>query len=143
MSRPEYNESPKTLSGGRTGQGVRDVILNLVKTKRKFRQYFIFLPLSILFLSLTAYIFFKLSPDYKFTISNFQIPVLPLFFASLFSFTFSLTAFLLRNRFQGTLFASFVVFYLFLRYLELTNLLFAGLMLALFLTVELFVYKKR
>ena len=114
-----------------------------MKTKRKFRQYFIFLPFSILFLALTAYIIFKLPPDYKFVVSNIRMPILPFFFVSLFAFIFSLVSFIFRNKQQGLIFASLIIFYLFLRYFELTNLLFLGLVLALFVTVELFLYKQK
>jgi len=114
-----------------------------MKNKRKFRQYFIFLPLSVLFLASTAYLFFKVSPDYRFAFLNIRIPILPFFFVSLFAFIFSLLAFVSRSKLQGLIFSSLIVFYLFLRYLELTSPLFLGLVLALFVTIELFLYKQK
>ena len=125
------------------GQGAIECYTEFMKNKRKFRRYFIFLPLSLLFLASTAYIFLKLPPDYKFAIANLRISILPFFFASLFALVFSLFTFVFRSRLQGLIFSSLIIFYMFLRFVELTSLLFLGLIIALFITIELFIYKKR
>ncbi|MEK9176532.1 MAG: hypothetical protein AAB520_03750 [Patescibacteria group bacterium] len=119
------------------------------KTRRKVRPIarkrhnYVYLLLSILLAISTAYLFINFSPDYKFTISNFGIPVLPLFFASLISFTFTSLTFFFIQKTQGIIISTLILFYLILRLLGLTHWIFAIMFLSLFITAELFVLKKK
>ncbi len=107
------------------------------------RHNFIYLLLAILLGILTVYLFLNFPPNYKFPISNFGIPVLPIFLATLTAFIFSLLTFIFIQKTQGIIISLLLLLYLILRLLGLTHWLFALLFLALFITVELFILKKK
>lgn len=109
---------------------------------RKRRNY-IFLLLTILFGTLTFYLFYNLFPTYKFTVSNIQIPILPVFLFSLTGFIFSITTFLAKSRLQGIIFSVFITGYLIMRTQGLTHWIFLIIVIALFVTTELFIFKKK
>ena len=116
---------------------------NKLKPIARKRRNYIYLLFSILFAISTGYIFFNFPPDYKFYISNFGIPVLPIFFISFATFIFSLITFIFKSRLQGLIFALFLIFCLILRLTVLKHWLFLALILALFATTELFIHKKK
>jgi hypothetical protein len=94
------------------------------------------------FLGLMATIFF-FSPDTNLSLSNYKIPLLPLFFLLLFSFFFSLGSFLFKSKIHGLLLGLFVISYLLFRLNNLTHPFFFILLAGLFLTLELlFTYRK-
>ncbi|KKQ34316.1 MAG: hypothetical protein US51_C0043G0004 [Microgenomates group bacterium GW2011_GWA2_37_6] len=119
------------------------------KTRRKVRPIarkrhnFVYLLLAILFAILTGYIFLNFPPDYKFEIANIEIPILPIFLVSLTGFIFSACTFIFIQKLQGFIISSFILFYLVLRLIDLIHWIFAVMFLALFITVELFVLKKK
>lgn len=125
---------------------------NLLKSQRELpkprpiarkRHNYIYLLLSILFGILTVYIFYNFPPGYKFPISEIEIPVLPIFFISLAGFIFSLLTFIFIQKTQGLIVSFFVILYLIIRIMGLTHWIFALLVVALFITSELFILKKR
>ena len=116
---------------------------NKLKPIARKRRNYIYLLFSILFAISTGYIFFNFPPGYKFPVSNFEIPILPIFFVSLGAFIFSFFTFIFKRKLQGLIFVLFVISYLALRLTGLTHWLFLFLILALFATIELFIYKKK
>ncbi|MBI4098125.1 MAG: hypothetical protein HY426_03720 [Candidatus Levybacteria bacterium] len=121
----------------------------MIKTRRKIRPIarkrynFLYLLFAILFAISTGYIFVNFSPNHKFELSNFEIPILPIFLTSLSVFVFSFITFLLKRKLQGIIVFSFILFYLVIRLIGLTHWLFGVLIIALFITVELFILKKK
>lgn len=119
------------------------------KTRRKIRPIarkrhnFIYLLLAILFAISTGYITVNFPPDHMFEIANIKLSIFPFFFISLSVFVFSLTIFLFKRKSQGTIIASFILAYLIIRLIGLTHWLFAVLIFSLFITLELFILKKK
>jgi hypothetical protein len=72
-----------------------------------------------------------------------HIPPLSLFFLLFAIFLFSLGSYIFKNKIHGILIAIFVVTYFIFRLNRLTNLFFLLLLLALFVTLELFVSNKK
>ena len=119
------------------------------KTRRKVRPIarkrhnFVYLLLAILLTILTVYLFINFPPDYKLPISNFQLPILPIFLASLTGFIFSILTFIFIQKTQGIIISSLILLYLILRLIGLNHWIFLFLFLALFITIELFILKKK
>ncbi len=109
---------------------------------RKRRNY-LFPLLGILFAIVAIYIFFSFAPESKLAIANFGIPILPIFLVSLTLFIYSLFRFIFINKTQALLFSVLLLFYLILRLIGLTHWIFAALFLALFVTIEIFLYRKK
>ena len=117
-------------------------------------------PLSLLiigilsFITLASFVYF-FSPDTIITfpgmvaylplslVQYIRIPPFSIFFLLLAIFLFSIGSYLFKNKIHGILIAVFVVTYLIFRLNHLTNLFFLFLLLALFVTLELFVSNKR
>lgn len=119
------------------------------KTRRKLtpiarkRRNFLYFLVAILFLILTGYIFLSFAPDHKFRVLNFEISIIPLFLISIFIFIYSLLRFILIYSHQAFLISIIFIVYLFFRLIGLTHWIFAALLLALFITIELFIIKKK
>lgn len=107
------------------------------------RHNYIYLLLGILFGITTIYLFFNFPPTYKFGAMDFAIPILPIFLISLVGFIFCSLTFFFREKIQGIIVSTFVVLYLILRLIGLTHWIFLLLTVALFITAELFVLKKK
>ncbi len=118
--------------------------LNPIARKRHNYVYFL---LSILAAIVTGYIFFNFPPDYNIDLSQynitFQIPITPVFFLSFYLFVFSFITFILIKKIQGILFVVFILGYIGMRQIGLTHWIFLVLLLALFITIELFLFKKK
>jgi len=114
-----------------------------VKKFDRKRRNFVYLLLAILFAIAVVYIFLNFPPDYKFKIGIFGIPILPFFFISLAIFIFSTITFLLIKKAQGILLVFFFLSYILMRLAGLTHWIFGLLFLALFITIELFILKKK
>ena len=78
----------------------------------------------------------------KWGITNYQLPILPVFFLLLFFFLFSLLSYLSRNLRRGATIGLLIITYLTFRMLNLDSPLFIALPIALFISLELF-FKKR
>ncbi|GEM_PF-2705588 len=107
------------------------------------RHNFVYLLLAILLTILTVYLFINFPPDYRFAVSNFGVPILPIFLVSLTGFIFSTFTFIFIQKTQGLIISFLILIYLILRLLGLTHWIFLFLFLALFITIELFVVKKK
>jgi hypothetical protein len=107
------------------------------------RHNFIYLLLGILFGVGSVYLFFNFPPTYKFGAMDFAVPILPIFLATLAGTIFCTLTFFFREKIQGIIVSTFVVLYLVLRLIGLTHWIFLLLTLALFITAELFVIKKK
>jgi len=107
------------------------------------RHNFIYLLLSILFGIIIFYLFYNYPPTYKFPLSKIQIPILPLFLISLAGFIFSTLTFIFIQKIQGIIISVFVILFLILRLIGITHWIFAVLFIALFITTELFILKKK
>lgn len=148
--RIEWNRRKVSLTGVKR---VSRAILNLMeKTRRKSaklrpiarkRHNFIYLLLSILLAISTVYLFLTFPPEHSFALSNFGIPVLPIFLASLTGFIFSTLTFIFIQKAQGIILSLLILFYLILRLIGLTHWIFGVMFLALFITTELFVLKNK
>lgn len=107
------------------------------------RHNFLYLLLAILFGIITLYLFYNFPPTYKFSISQLQIPIIPLFLISLTGLIFSILTFIFIQKTQGIIISFFVILFLVLRLIGLSHWIFLILIIALFITVELFVLKKK
>ncbi|HSX09466.1 MAG TPA: hypothetical protein VLF93_04900 [Candidatus Saccharimonadales bacterium] len=86
----------------------------------------------------------QLDFNLPFSLDKFiQIPSLILFFTLLIAFFFSITSYIFKSKAQGILVTSFVVIYFIFRLTHLTNLFFLILLVALFVTLELFLTNRR
>ncbi len=107
--------------------------------KMKWRKKPIWL-LACGFLSLTLFIYLIIffSPDFQFSIFNFQLPILTIFLLTSFFLFTSVSSYLLSNIRRGLFIGLFVPAYLLLRFLGLTHIFFLIMLLILFITLEMF-----
>ena len=119
------------------------------KTRRRLRpiakkrRNYLYLLLAILFAIITGYIFINFPPGYEFQIMNLGIPILPIFFTLFGLLIFSTTTFLFIQKNHGVVITIFVMSYILMRILGFTHWIFGVMFLALFITVELFILKKK
>ena len=102
-----------------------------------------FIILSVLFFLSLIYFVIFLPPNFQFNLKGVNISVLLPFFASLFLTLYFLFAFIFNKNKQGLLFGLLAVSYLFLRLNGFTHLLFLILLLILFISFELLIYKRK
>src|ERR1035437_1487151 len=110
-----------------------------MRKKRPFKL----LILSLLFLALSIYLIFNFPPSFQFSVFNFQFSILAPTLAILFLFIFFLVSFLLNNKRRGLFVAIFVLGYLILKLLNLTNPFFIILLLILLTMLELLFTKRK
>ena len=122
---------------------------------RYYKRQLPLLIIGIISLIMLVYLIYFSSPNTSFGISQIfqnisfplekfiQVPSLILFFILLALFLFSTISYIFKNKIHGTLITSFAIIYLIFRHTHLTNLFFLILLLALFVTLELFVSNKR
>ena len=122
---------------------------------RHYKRSLPLLIIGIISLAMLGCLIYFSSPNTSFGISQIfqnisfplekfiQIPSLILFFVLLAFFSFATTSYIFKSKIHGTMVASFAVIYLIFRLTHLTNLFFLFLLLALFVTLELFVSNKR
>src|SRR6185437_4410298 len=85
-----------------------------------------------------------ISSSISFPLEKFlQIPILIVFFALLSLSIFSISTYSFTSKIHGGLITGFIVVYLIFRLSHLTNLFFLILLLALFITLELFFSNRR
>lgn len=118
---------------------------------RRKRPFWL-LVISLLSFAGLLYLIFFLPPSKQFSlplgakalwgIPNFQFPILIIFFSLLFFCLLFLTTYLFRNTRRGTTIGVLIVVYLIFRMLHLNSLYFLLLLIALFISLELF-FKKR
>lgn len=110
---------------------------------RQRKRPTILLLLAILsFIGTISFVIF-FSPSHQFTLITVQIPVLFLFFVTLFLCIFSATSYFFKSKIHGLLLGLFLVCILIFRLNNLAHPFFFILLAALFLTLELlFTYRK-
>ncbi len=122
---------------------------NLAKTRKKVRPIarkrhnYIYLLISVLLGIIISYLFVNFSPFHKFQISNLSLPILPVFFASLGLLIFSLSTFIFIGKQHGVIITLIILGYLLMRLIGLTHWIFLILSIALLITIELFIIKKK
>ncbi len=116
---------------------------NKVTPIARKRHNYVYLLLSVLFGILTSYIFLTFPPNYKFLTSNLGVPIFPIFFASLIILIFSFLTFIFIKKIQGIVVSVIFSAFLVLRLIGLTHWIFALLLLALLITIEVFLYKQK
>lgn len=116
-----------------------------LKTKpiARRRRNFVYLLLSILIFIGLAYTFFNFSPTKPIDVNGFGIPTKPIFLIAIFGLLYTTVTFISNKKPQGLLAAILVTGYLQLRFIGLTHWLFLILFIALFITLELFILKKK
>mgnify|MGYP001616429146 CR=1 FL=1 len=114
----------------------------LNKMKRRKKPIWLLIG-GLLSLVIFIYLIVFFSPNFQFSIFNFQLPILPVFLLTSFFLFFSVSSFLLNNMRRGIFIGLFVSVYLLLRFLDLTHIFFLIMLLILFTTLEMFFsYKK-
>ncbi|MDO8657939.1 MAG: hypothetical protein Q7K55_04315 [Candidatus Levybacteria bacterium] len=96
------------------------------------------LILSILSFGALIYLIFFLSPSDKFFTTSFDLSTIYIFLICSFLFIFSSVAYLLRNIKRGIFSGTFVALYLTLRLNHLDQSFFLIILIALFVTIDLF-----
>jgi len=105
--------------------------LNKVNTQLKY------LPFILFFLICSGLLVFYFPPAYQIQIYQYKIPIMYLFFASIFLLIYFAANLVLRgNRKHSVFITSFIIVYLLFRLNNLTHPLFLFLLIALFLTLE-------
>jgi len=111
------------------------------------------LALSLLSLASLIYLILAFSPNFQFTLplgalakwgiysAGWRIPILPIFFLLSFIFLISIITYLFRSPRRAILIGLLTIIYLILRMFRLDSSYFLFLLLALFISLELF-FKK-
>ena len=107
------------------------------------RHNYIFLFISILLGILSLYLFIKFPPEHMFQVSNFMIPVIPIFLASLAGFIYFLTTFIFIQKTQAVILSILITTLLITRLLGFTHFIFLIMFLVIFGVVEVFVFKQK
>lgn len=101
------------------------------------------LILSIIFLGLVGYAIFNFPPNYNFQINFIKIPIIIPFFIFIFLGVYSFVAYFTISFLQGLVFSVAVILYLVLRFFGLGHPLFGLLLLAMLISIEFAIYKKK
>ncbi|MEK7559457.1 MAG: hypothetical protein AAB521_04065 [Patescibacteria group bacterium] len=110
---------------------------------RKIKNFLPALFLSLLSLGILIYLVFNQTPNSEFTFGGIHLGMSYIFLALLFVFIFGISSFVLKNFRRGAFIGAFVALYLVLRILNLTHVFFFLILLALFISLDLFfVYNK-
>lgn len=115
---------------------------HLTSKRNKFHRIF-WLFLSCIFLASFILLIFYFSPTWYFPLLTIRITGIIFFFILLFLTLFSLVAFIFKSKIHGVLVGTFVIIYLIFRLNHLTSPFFVIMLLALFVTLELFASNKR
>ena len=116
------------------------------------KKPFWLLVISLLSLGGLIYLVFFNPPSYqlplplealaRWEITNYKLPITVVFFLLLFTFLLSLITYLSRNARRGATIGLLIIVYLIFRMLHLNSPYFLLLLIALFISLELF-FKKR
>jgi len=104
-----------------------------MRKKRKPMQ----LIVSFIFLILTGYLVYFFSPDKNFLIGSFKFSFIPFFFVSLFLFMTFLFAFAFKNLRRAIFLSALIISYLLLNLFKLNQPGFIGLLVLIFIVIEL------
>ncbi|MBI2032124.1 MAG: hypothetical protein HYT09_00585 [Candidatus Levybacteria bacterium] len=117
--------------------------MRLKKQKRKIKIFIPFLILGILSLTSFFLLLVNFPPSHYFRLPFFNLPIIILVFLSLVSGVFFLVTFIFRKKTQGFIFSLFSTTLFLFRINGFTQLFFLFLLIALFVVVELFIFKKK
>lgn len=101
------------------------------------------LLLGIIFFIFLGYGITNWSPDFTIVIGSLKISILLLFFILLFAAMYTIIGYFTISSLQGFIFATAVIIYLLLRYFGITHPLFGLLLLAMLISIEFAIYKKK
>ncbi|HZJ18468.1 MAG TPA: hypothetical protein VFD45_02515 [Patescibacteria group bacterium] len=104
-----------------------------MRRRRKSAQ----LIISFIFLILTGYLVYFFSPNKNFSVIGLKSPIVPLFIFSLFLFMTSFFTFAFKNLRRGIFLSLLIIFYLLLNLFKLNNIGFLGLLVIIFIVLEL------
>src|SRR3989344_4665819 len=110
---------------------------------RRKKRHFSLLIISLLSFFSLIYLILNFDPTQKYLILNTQYSILIFFFALLFLFSSSITAYILNNLRRGIFFGLFITSYSLLRFFHLTQTSFLLLLIAFFITLEFFFSHRR
>jgi hypothetical protein len=104
---------------------------------RKKRLFWLFIPASLSIAGL-AYLIIFFSPNYQLSIQNFKFSILYVFFLLFFIFLLSSVSYFLRSPRRATLIGLLTIAYLVLRVFHLDSPYLLLLVVALYISLELF-----
>src|SRR3989344_182351 len=104
---------------------------------RRRKRPLLLLIFSLISFASLSYLIMNSDPTQKLNSYGLQLTTIPFFFILVFLSTFSLSAYILNNSRRGLLIALAIVFYLLLRFYNLTHFFFLLLLVALFFVLEL------
>lgn len=110
---------------------------------RKRRKQLPNFYLGILSLVALIYLILNYPPDFLFNIDKYKLPILPVFLFLAGVTTYFLLSFLFLSKRRPLLVALLLEGFLLLRLNGLVNFFFAGLLIVLFVALELFFVKKK
>lgn len=98
---------------------------------------------SVIFFGIVGYLVLNFPPDYIISLGSLKISLLIPFFVGLFLGVYTLAAYFTISFLQGVLLAGATIAYLLLRYFGITHILFGLLLLAIVVSLEFALYKKK
>ena len=101
------------------------------------------LVVALLLIGLLTYLIIFFPPAYIISIATLKIPLVVAFLLVVFVTIYALMAYLTINSWQGLIFGVAGVVYLLLRYFGISHPLFGILLLAMLVSIEFAIYKKK
>lgn len=98
---------------------------------------------SLLFFGLIGYLVVNWSPHYVITLGSLKLSLLIPFFVLLFAGIYAFVAYFMISFLQGLIIAGTIIAYLLLRFFGITHPLFGILLLAMLISIEFAIYKKK
>ena len=120
-----------------------NLIMRLTKEKRKTKLYLPYLFLTFIVIGILSFLFINFPPNYSFEVINLSIPVIYLSFALTFLSIYFLGTFIFRGSVHGIILSALVISYLVLRVVGIRQTFFLFLIIALFISIELLLRKKK
>jgi len=118
-------------------------IMRLTKEKRKTKLYLPYLFLAFIAFGFLGFLLINFPPNYSLKTINFTFPIIYLFLALTFLSLFLLGTFIFRGRIHGIILSVLAMLYLVLRVIGIRQIFFLFLIIALFITIELLLRKKK
>ena len=118
-------------------------IMRLTKEKRKTKLYLPYLFLAIIAFGFLGFLLINFPPNYLLKVINFSAPIIYLIFALTFLSLFFLGTLIFRGRIHGVILSGLFLLYFLLRIIGIRQIFFLFLIIALFVTIELLLRKKK
>ncbi|HEV2339737.1 MAG TPA: hypothetical protein VGT05_03130 [Patescibacteria group bacterium] len=106
------------------------------------KRPFHFFLLAVLLGGLSLYAIISYPPTFSLPLNSYRIPLFPFVVTGVLVTIFFFTSYLFRTMLQGFLVTLFVISYLSLRYFGLKHIFFLLMLLAIFISLEVFFFKK-